>query len=161
MANPLQPALISVSFDLPADVPAWLARFHFWLDLEVRLYETDANGHMSQLTYFGWQEWASFRYWANLGYDTYFASLDKVSLFMGEQYCRFLSEVQFNERLRLGVRVARLGRASVGLEYAFVRAGGSLSAIGANSQVLVNVPSRKPVPLSEQLRSDILRFENS
>ena len=161
MADPLQPALASVSFTLPEDVPGWLARFHFWLDLQVRLYETDANGHMSQLTYFGWQEWGSFRYWANLGYDTYFASMDEVSLFMGEQYCRFLSEVQFNETLRLGVRVARLGSASVGLEYAFVRADGSLAAVGANSQVLVNVASRKPVPLSEQLRSDILRFEKT
>lgn len=161
MTDFLQPALTSVAFELPADVPAWLARFHFWLDLEVRLYETDANGHMSQLTYFGWQEWGSFRYWANLGYDTYFASMDEVSLFMGEQYCRFLSEVRFNETLRLGVRVTRLGTASVGLEYAFVRHDATLAAVGANSQVLVEVASRTPVPLPARLRDDILRLERA
>ena len=161
MANSLQPALTTISVRMPEDVPAWLAQFHFWLDFNVRLYETDANGHMSQLTFFGWQEWASFRYWANLGFDTYFASMDTVSLFMGEQYCRFLVEVRFNEAIRLGVRVARLGTSSVGLEYAFVRADGSLAAIGVNSQVLVEVDSRKPVPLSAELRAAILRLEST
>jgi acyl-CoA thioester hydrolase len=159
MANSLQPALTAVSLQLPDDVPAWLSYFHFWLDLRVRLYETDANGHMSQLTYLGWQEWGSFQYWENLGYDTYFASMDEVSLFMGEQYCRFLAEVRFNEPIRLGVRVSRLGTASIGLEYAFVREDGSLSAIGANSQVLVEVATRKPVAVPEHMRAAIMKHE--
>jgi acyl-CoA thioester hydrolase len=157
----LEPPFASISLSLPEDVGAWLQRFHFWLDFRPRLYETDANGHLSQLTYFGWQEWASFQYWANLGYDTYFASMDTVSLFMGEQYCRFLAEVRFNEPIRLGVRVARLGASSVGLEYAFVRPGGSLAAIGINSQVLVDVATRKPVPLGPELREAVLAFEGS
>ena len=159
MAISLQPALTTISIRMPDDVPAWLALFHFWLDLEVRLYETDANGHMSQLTFFGWQEWASFRYWANLGYERYFASMDEVSLFMGEQYCRFVAEVRFNEAIRVGVRVARLGTSSVGLEYAFVREDGTLAGIGANSQVLVEVAGRRPVPLPEELRAAILGLE--
>jgi acyl-CoA thioester hydrolase len=157
----LEPPSASIQLNLPENVQDWLTRFHFWLDFRPRLYETDANGHMSQLTYFGWQEWASFQYWANLGYDSYFASMDTVSLFMGEQYCRFLVEVRFNEAIRLGVRVARLGTSSVGLEYAFVRADGSLAAIGVNSQVLVEVDSRKPVPLSAELRAAILRLEST
>lgn len=161
MADLLQPSLTTISLQMPEDVPAWLARFHFWLDLKVRLYETDANGHMSQLTYFGWQEWGSFQYWANLGYSTYFASMDEVSLFMGEQYCRFVAEVRFNEAIRLGVRVARLGNASIGLEYAFVREEGSLAAIGANSQVLVRVDTRKPVPLPDHLRAAILQLDHA
>ena len=116
---------------------------------------------MSQLTFFGWQEWASFEYWANLGYSSYFASMDEVSLFMGEQYCRFVAEVQFGEAIRLGVRVARLGTSSVGLEYAFVRKDGSLAAIGTNSQVLVNVATRKPQSLPDHLRAAILKLEES
>ena len=157
----LQPAFATIMLGFPADRGEWLKRFHFWLDYRPRLYETDANGHLSQLTYFGWQEWGSFQYWANLGYDTYFASQDEVSLFMGEQYCPFLAEVQFNEPVRLGVRVARLGTSSVGLEYAFVRHDGSLAAAGTNSQVLVEVATRKPVPLPEDLRAAILRFEEA
>ncbi|HLG68977.1 MAG TPA: thioesterase family protein [Chloroflexota bacterium] len=158
---PLDPPFASISLDLPANTEEWLRRFHLWLDFRPRLYETDANGHMSQLTYFGWQEWASFQYWANLGYDTYFASMDTVSLFMGEQYCRFLAEVQFNDAIRLGVRVARLGTSSAGLEYAFVRPDGALAAIGVNSQVLVEVSTRRPVPLPDDLRQAVLRFEES
>lgn len=161
MADPLQPALTSVSLQMPDDVPVWLRHFHFWLDLKPRLYETDANGHMSQLTYFGWQEWGSAEYWTNLGYRDYFASLADVSLFMGEQYCRFLSEVRFGELIRLGVRVARLGSASIGLEYAFVREDGSLAAIGANSQVLVEVATRKPVAVPDHLRNAILKLEDA
>ncbi len=152
----LEPAFASISVD-PSSVS--VERFRFWIDYKVRLYETDANGHMSQLTYFGWQEWGSFQYWASLGYDTYFAGQDTVTLFMGEQYCRFLAEVQFNEAIRLGVRVARLGTSSVGLEYAFVRSDGTLAAVGVNSQVLVEVASRKPVPLPEGLRAAILARE--
>jgi len=159
MANLLLPALTTISLQVPDDVPAWLGCFHFWLDLKARLYETDANGHMSQLTYFGWQEWGSFQYWDNLGYDTYFASMDEVSLFMGEQYCRFVAEVRFNEPIRLGVRVARLGTSSIGLEYAFVREDGNLAAIGANSQVLVAVATRKPAPVPDHMREAILKLE--
>jgi acyl-CoA thioester hydrolase len=155
----LGPPFADIRLDLPTDIPGWLERFHFWLNLRLRLYETDANGHMSQLTYFGWQEWASYEYWANLGYTTYFASQDEVSLFMGEQYCRFMSEVQFGETLRVGVRVARLGTSSIGLEYAFVRQDGSLAALGTNSQVLVEVASHKPLPLPDHLRAAILRQE--
>lgn len=161
MADSLQPALTTISLQMPGDVPGWLTHFQFWTDLKVRLYETDANGHMSQLTYFGWQEWGSFQYWAKLGYDRYFASMDEVSLFMGEQYCRFVAEVRFNEPIRLGVRVARLGTASIGLEYAFVRQDGSLAAIGANSQVLVDVATRKPVPVPEHMQLAILQFEDA
>ena len=158
---PLEKPFAEISLRLPADVGSWLKHFHFWLDLKVRLYETDANGHMSQLTFFGWQEWASFEYWANLGYSSYFASMDEVSLFMGEQYCRFVAEVQFGEPIRLGVRVARLGTSSVGLEYAFVRKDGSLAALGTNSQVLVEVATRKPQPLPDHLRAAILKLEES
>lgn len=158
---PLEPPFAQISVSLPSDVETYLQRFHFWLDYRPRLYETDANGHMSQLTYFGWQEWASFQYWANLGYDTYFASMDTVSLFMGEQYCRFLAEVRFNEPIRVGVRVARLGTSSVGLEYAFVRPNGTLAALGTNSQVLVEVATRKPVALPAELRTAILRLEQA
>ncbi|HEX6512494.1 MAG TPA: acyl-CoA thioesterase, partial [Chloroflexota bacterium] len=61
--------------------------------------------------------------------------------------------------IRLGVRVARLGTTSVGLEYAFVRQDGTLAAIGVNSQVLVEIPSHRPVPLSDELRAAILRLE--
>src|SRR2546425_1999112 len=158
---PLEKPFAEISLRLPTDVGSWLKHFHFWLDLKVRLYETDANGHMSQLTFFGWQEWASFEYWANLGYSSYFASMDEVSLFMGEQYCRFVAEVQFGEPIRLGVRVARLGTSSVGLEYAFVRKDGSLAALGTNSQVLVDVATRKPRPLPEHLRTAILKLEET
>ena len=66
---PLEKPFAEISLRLPEEVGSWLKHFHFWLDLKVRLYETDANGHMSQLTFFGWQEWASFEYWANLGYS--------------------------------------------------------------------------------------------
>jgi acyl-CoA thioester hydrolase len=156
---PLEQPFAEISISLPQNVDAWLKRFHFWLDMKVRLYETDANGHMSQLTFFGWQEWASFEYWANLGYRTYFASMDEVSLFMGEQYCRFVAEVKFGEPIRLGVRVARLGTSSVGLEYAFVRRDGALAALGVNSQVLVDVATRQPHPLPDHLREAILRLE--
>ncbi len=156
---PLEEPFAQITLNLPQNVEAWLARFNFWLDMKVRLYETDANGHMSQLTYFGWQEWASFEYWANLGYSSYFASMDDVSLFMGEQYCRFVAEVQFGEPIRLGVRCARLGTSSVGLEYAFVRSDGSLAALGTNSQVLVEVATRKPRPIPDHLRAAILRLE--
>jgi|GEM_PF-6712457 acyl-CoA thioester hydrolase len=156
---PIEQPFAEISISLPHNVDAWLKRFHVWLDMKVRLYETDANGHMSQLTFFGWQEWASFEYWANLGYSTYFASMDEVSLFMGEQYCRFVDEVRFGEPIRLGVRVARLGTSSVGLEYAFVRRDGSLAALGVNSQVLVDVATRQPRPLPDHLREAILRLE--
>ena len=78
---------------------------------------------------------------------------------MGEQYCRFVAEVQFAEPIRLGVRVARLGTSSVGLEYAFVRQDRTLAALGTNSQVLVDVATRQPRPLPDHLREAILKLE--
>jgi acyl-CoA thioester hydrolase len=157
----LEPPFASVTLDIPADVPAWLARFHLWLDYKVRLYETDANGHMSQLTYFGWQETGLAEYWANLGYEHYYASQAEVSMFMGEQYCRFISELNYAERVRLGVRCARLGRSSVSFEHVFVKADGRVAAAGVNSQVLVEVATRQTVPISDELRAAILRHEGA
>ena len=155
------PPFASLTLGIPEDVPAWLGKFRLWLDYKVRLYETDANGHMSQLTYFGWQETGLAEYWARLGYEHYYASQADVSMFMGEQYCRFISELNFAERVRLGVRCARLGRASVTFEHVFVRQDGSVAAAGVNSQVLVEVATRKTQALSDELRAAILRQEGA
>lgn len=159
MAFSPDPPTISIEARLPEDVPAWLRLFRFWLDVKVRLYETDANGHMSQLTYFGYQEWGSTEYWGRLGFDQFVASQSDMSLFMGEQYCRFLAEVRYGDHLRLGVRCARLGRSSLTLEYAFCHADGRLAAIGLNSEVLVEVGTRKAVGLPEDFRGAIERLE--
>jgi acyl-CoA thioester hydrolase len=155
----LDPPFANVALQVPEDVPAWLQRFHLWLDFKTRLYETDANGHMSQLTYFGWQETGAAEYWTKLGHEDYYASMAEVSMFMGEQYCRFVSEVRYAERIRLGVRCARMGNSSVTLEYAFVHPDESLAAMGINSQVLVKVATREAQPLPHELREAILRQE--
>jgi len=146
---------------LPEDLPAWLALFHFWLDMKVRLYETDANGHMSQLTFFGYQEWASCEYWTHIGHPELMGSQAETSLFMGEQYCRFLAEVPYGKPLRLGVRCARIGRSSVTLEYAFCRFDERLAAIGLNTQVLVNTATHRPVPLPDDYRAAIQRQDQA
>jgi acyl-CoA thioester hydrolase len=152
--SPVPPS-IDVQLRLPDDVPAWLRLFHFWLDVKVRLYETDANGHMSQLTYFGYQEWGSTEYWTAIGFERFVASKSELSLFMGEQYCRFIAEARYGDSLRLGVRCARLGRSSITLEYAFCHADGRLAAIGLNSEVLVEVATRGARELPGDFREAI------
>lgn len=153
------PPVLSVSINLPEDLSPWLASFHVWLEPSVRLYETDANGHMSQLTYFGWQEWAGTEYWARLGRPELVASQAETSWFMGEQYCRFLAEVNYGHTVRLGVRCARLGRSSATFEYAFLRPDRRLAAAGLNSQVLVDVASRQSVAIPDDLRAAVERRE--
>ena len=153
------PDALQFELHLPDDQPAWLAKFHLWLDMQVRLYETDANGHMSQLTYLAYQEWGSTSYWTHIGHGELVGSQAETSMFMGEQYCRFLAEVEYGQSVRLGVRCARMGRSSVALEYAFCRQDSTLAAIGFNSLVLVEVASRRSVPMPDDLRAAIERQE--
>ena len=153
--------ILTVALKLPEDMSAWLASFRVWLEPRVRLYETDANGHMSQLTYFAYQEWAFSEYCTRLGYGQLVGSQAEISLFMGEQYCRFLAEINYGAIIRLGVRCARLGRSSMTLEYAFCYEDGRLAAAGSNSQVLVEVATRHSVPFPDDLRAAVERLESA
>ncbi|MHB8619442.1 MAG: acyl-CoA thioesterase [Chloroflexota bacterium] len=155
----MKDAIARLGINLPEDVPAWLDGFHFWLDFKVRLYETDANGHMSELTYFAYQELGSTEYCGHLGFTSHLASQSDESLFMGEQFCRFLSEVRFGESVRLGVRCVRVGGASLGLEYVLIHADRRLAAVGANTLVLVELATRHSRPLPPELRQAIETFE--
>ena len=155
----LFPSVVELRLDVPEDRDAWLAHFHFWVDFKVRLYETDANGHMSQLTYFGYQELGSTDYWAHLGFGHLTASQSELSIFMGDQYCRFLSEVHYGEQIRMGVRCCRLGTRSVGLEMVCHHADGRLATVGASNLVVVDIKARRGVPIPEGLRQAILALE--
>ncbi len=127
--------------------------------MKVRLYETDANGHMSQATYFGYQEWAFSEYWTACGFPELVGSQVNTSLFMGEQYCRFVSELSYWEPVRMGVRCARLGRSSLTLEYVFLHPDGSIAAVGGSGIVHVEVATRRALPIPDGLRQAIERIE--
>ncbi len=143
------------------DEAAWLHRFKFRQPVRVQFYETDANGHVNDASYFLYMAQLRNGYFAHLGLaaemTTPGAGRTCVSALWG---CEYRSAVKFGDSIEGRARVARLGRSSLEFEYALVKAeAGVLAAVGWNTWVHYDLHAGKPRPIPDAARAAILAFE--
>lgn len=70
-----------------------------------------------------------------------------------ESGCRYLDSVAYPDRVEVGLRVGRLGTASVTWELALTRGDGTLIAEGTFVHVFVDKATRRPTPIPAVMRS--------
>lgn len=119
--------------------------------------DNDHNGHVDAVTYYSYIDNAVDGWLrANTGVDIH--ELDAIGV-VAEISCRFLEELSFPDRLRIGLAVERLGRQSVTYTFAAYRegAGEALHPVAAGRlvHVYVDVNTRRPVAVPEQIRKTV------
>ena len=71
-----------------------------------------------------------------------------------ESGCRFLAPVTFPETIDAGVRLGRVGNSSLRYEVGLFKEGeANLAAVAFFAHVFVDPQTRRPVPLSEEIKT--------
>ena len=142
------------------DKETWLKKFRFGTDVRVRFCETDALGHLNNVSYFIYYEQARLDYFRELGLTEKLLNDDQSYVVTADLYCQFLDEVYFDEELEVKLRTTKLGNTSFDLEYGLLRKDkGTVAATGRGAIVLVDKNTHKSTPLPDELSSKIKEYE--
>lgn len=101
----------------PGDEAAWLASFHFSIELRPRFCETDAVGHVSNVVYPTYLEAGRLQYLAAAG-DPEVHELYAFRHVTAELTLRYVAAAHYDEPLRIYSKVSSLGRSSLVMEQA-------------------------------------------
>ncbi|GIP22812.1 thioesterase family protein [Paenibacillus sp. J22TS3] len=139
------------------DPGSWLAKFQFFIPIKVRYCETDLLGHVNNVSYFMYFEQGRIEYFENLGLTQDLFSDERVSV-VADLECQYLAQIYLRDPLKLYIRVAKLGRSSIDVEYALV-AHDELKAAGRGAIVLIDTKTGKSTPIPDAAREAIRGFE--
>lgn len=145
------------------DVEQWLDQFQFTTPLRVRFSETDAFGHVNNVSYMTYFEQGRLDYFDHLGLFQQFLQEDYPTfVVVADIHCHYLKQIYFHQALLLKVRTAKIGRTSLDLQYAIQDEKSSdLLAVARGMIVHVNKRTGKSVPWSPEMRAIVETFEKN
>jgi acyl-CoA thioester hydrolase len=113
--------------------------------IPTRWMDNDVYGHVNNVTYYSY-------------FDTVIHTGAQIGL-CAESHCTFLAPIEFPQTVQAGLRVEKLGRASV--RYAiglFIEHRAEPVAVGWFVHVFVDRATRKSVPIAEPMRAALQRL---
>jgi acyl-CoA thioester hydrolase len=126
------------------------------LSFAVPYGDIDAMGHLNNVAYLRYLEWARSKYWlAMRGTDDFW----KIDFVVARAEIDYRSSAHMGEVLELELHVSRMGTASFDFAYRITGADGRLVAEAKTTQVCYDWDARASKPLSEERRREIERFE--
>ena len=136
------------------------ALFRFSAPIRARYRDTDAQGVVHHATFFVFAEVARHDYWAHLGIPRSVMAAEGVDDTAVEAQARYRAPARFYDLLDVHVRTASLGRTSFVVEFLVTRGGAEEMIAEVRSvHVIVDLQTRRPIPLPEFFRRAILQFE--
>ncbi|MCM6777823.1 acyl-CoA thioesterase [Nocardia sp. CDC159] len=122
--------------------------------MPTRWADNDHYGHVNNVTYYSYFDTA-VNGWLIDATGTDIRELPAIGV-VAQTSCKFLGSLSFPDRLRVGLRIARLGRSSISYELAIFREDGDvleLAATGTFVHVYVDDVTRKPVEIPAVIRA--------
>ncbi len=121
--------------------------------IRVRFCETDANRHVSQVSYAIYFEQARTDFFDSLATDHFDWWSDRYSLVLAQQCINYLVPAHYRQTLRIVTGVSAIGRSSMGL-YHWITPDddGPVMANQASTVVLVDAANQKSHPWPEEFR---------
>jgi acyl-CoA thioester hydrolase len=126
------------------------------LTVEVPYGDIDAMGHLNNVAYLRYLEWARQKYWLTmLGSDDFW----QIDFVVARAEIDYRSTAHMGEVLDLEIRVSRMGQSSFDFSYRLSGKDGRLVAEAKTTQVCYDWATRASKPLSVERRAEIERFE--
>lgn len=125
--------------------------------IPVQWGDMDALGHVNNARFFSWFESARIALFGRIGVATTVADVGPV---LATTTCDFLKPVVYPATIRIGVRVARVGETSIGMEYEVADAvatdgTATVYARGTSVAVLIDYRSMQKVRVPDAVRTAI------
>lgn len=123
----------------------------FTYSLPVRYADTDAQGHVFFANYLTYFDEALTYFLVDRGCP--YSELESLGLefVFADAHCQYRGSARFADRVRIEVRVLKLGRTSLTTAYRALR-GDDVLAEGELVQVCVDRDNHRPQPLPDRLR---------
>ncbi|NIS80538.1 MAG: acyl-CoA thioesterase [Anaerolineales bacterium] len=136
-----------------------MSEYRFFHSIEVRYADIDAQRHVNNANYFTYMEQARVKYVEHLdlwsGQD-----FDNFGFILAEQSCSYKSPITYLQRVRVGVRTARLGRKSFEMDYTFQDEGSEEElARGRTVLVAYDYRSGETIPIPANWRQVLMAYE--
>jgi len=133
--------------------------FRFFYPIEVRYGDLDPQGHVNNACYLTYMEQARIAYIQTLGLWPGGTFLD-IGIILAEAQVAFNSPILYGQKLRVGVRVSRLGNKSLTMDYLLEDAeNGHRLASGSSVLVTYDYRDARSLPIPEDWRKAIESFE--
>ena len=126
------------------------------LKVEVPYGDVDAMGHLNNVAYLRYLEWARQKYWLAMRGSIDFLDIDFV---VAHAEIDYRASVTMGEVLDVEIHVSRMGKSSFDFSYRVTRPDGSLVAEAKTTQVCFDWRSRTKTLLTDERRSQIEAFE--
>lgn len=126
--------------------------------LEVTFRDTDAMGHANNAVYLTWLECGRIGYWRQMVGPG--ADYAKVPFVLGRAEIVFRAPAHVGERLRLGVRLSRLGNRSFDFVYRLEgEQDGRVLAEAVTTQVMYDYAERASTPMPDEFRRQLIEID--
>lgn len=132
--------------------------FNVVVPVDVTFRDTDAMGHANNAVYLTWFENGRFGYWrAMVGEHADYA---KVPFVLARAELDYRAPAFGGERLRLGVRLTRIGNRSFDLAYRLENVrDGRLLADGMTVQVMYDYRTGASMPMPDDFRARLIDID--
>jgi acyl-CoA thioester hydrolase len=132
----------------------------FWFELKVRYADTDAQGHVYFANYLTYFDEAFTGYLHVLGCPPRELIESGIDVVYRDAHVEYLGRCMFEDVLRIGVRMDRLGNTSFTTAYVIEKGDpGDVVARGTLTNVCVDVRSMQKTPVPDRLREAVARYE--
>ncbi len=126
------------------------------IPVKARFCETDALGHISNISYFIYLEEARTDFFAEIGFGR---DLNNWKIILASISCDFVSQGYYNQKLIVLTEVSRIGNSSFQLVHNIKDAeSGQLIAKGQANAVHFNFDTQKSEGLPEDKRQQLERY---
>jgi acyl-CoA thioester hydrolase len=136
-----------------------LAKFPVVIKFPVHWGDQDAFGHVNNTVPHRWFESARIALFGRIG----LLELQKdqqVGPILAAVSCDYRRQINFPDTVQVGIRVARIGRTSMGFEHAIVsETQNAIVAEGTSTTVVFDYQAQKPRPVPETVRQAIEALE--
>ena len=134
-----------------------VADYPYTQSIPLRWKDNDVYGHVNNVEYYSFFDTVINEYLIRVGgLDIHTGAVIGLC---AESHCTFLASVAFPETVMAGLRVGKLGNSSVRYEIGLFAAEGDRPlAEGWFVHVFVDRESRRPVPVSGELRAALERL---
>jgi acyl-CoA thioester hydrolase len=137
-----------------------MSEFRYYHPIDVRYADLDPQGHVNNATFLTYLEQARIGYISHLGLWDGSSFLD-VGIILADAHLVFRAPILFGQKVRVGVRVMRLGNKSLEMEYRLEDAGdGQELASGSTVLVAYDYRAARTIPIPEGWRQAIAGFED-
>lgn len=139
-----------------------LQSFHFYSRVKVRFAETDANGHMSHVSAVIYMEQARTEFLEALGlFDLVKIASEGKTFVLVSQKIDYVQQAYYNDRIRMYLRVSRIGTSSIDIDYVAINEKTQAVLIsGTSTVVYFDQKTQKSTPLPDDLRERIAQAES-